>query len=240
MLTTSRNEAFAEDEEIIESTKKNSTLDAKIFGRDSYVANSDTKRASRTKFEDSYFADGGADNGDLSTDELMAKLLGDSKVEWSDMDESDTENFTNPDLMPTSETMNNTDTESVKGKKTNKNVQDDIVVESVNKVAVVGYFAVVLAIIIAICFVAVAVNASLNSIAGLQLKLEQTTQEIEDMYADVRQNADVYAEEIGLVSTANAKTVYYETVDTREKVVYDIPSNWFDNVCDWLSNIFGG
>lgn len=31
MLTTSRNEAFAEDEEIIESTKKNSTLDAKIL-----------------------------------------------------------------------------------------------------------------------------------------------------------------------------------------------------------------
>ena len=153
------------------------------------------------------------DLGKTSTT-AMAKLLGDSKVEWDDLDESDTENYTNPDLMPTSETMGNTDKETVKTKKSRNKVQNDIVVEGVNKVAVVGYFAVVLAIIIAICFVAVAVNASLTNIAGLQMKITQTTQDIEEMYVEVQENVDAYAAELGLVNTADAKTVYYEVTVT--------------------------
>lgn len=240
MLTTSRKEAFANDEEVVESLNTKSTVDTKIMGRESYVADSEAKKASSVRFQDSYFADDSLDDVDVSEDELMAKLLGDSKVEWDDLDESDTENYTNPDLMPTSETMGNTDKETVKTKKSRNKVQNDIVVEGVNKVAVVGYFAVVLAIIIAICFVAVAVNASLTNIAGLQMKITQTTQDIEEMYVEVQENVDAYAAELGLVNTADAKTVYYEAVDTRDKVTYNIPSNWFDNVCDWFSSIFGG
>src|SRR5574344_1462644 len=101
MLTTSRKEAFANDEEVVESLNTKSTVDTKIMGRESYVADSEAKKASSVRFQDSYFADDSLDDGDVSEDELMAKLLGDSKVEWDDLDESDTENYTNPDLMPT-------------------------------------------------------------------------------------------------------------------------------------------
>lgn len=50
MLTTSRKEAFANDEEVVESLNTKSTVDTKIMGRESYVADSEAKKLRRSDF----------------------------------------------------------------------------------------------------------------------------------------------------------------------------------------------
>ena len=98
MLTTSRREVFTEERETL--AKTNSTaVDTKILGRQSYAIDTDAKKPNSTVFGGSYFAD--------TNKEIAVKLFGaDVPVdEWKNLDESDTENFTNPDLMPTGVTM---------------------------------------------------------------------------------------------------------------------------------------
>ena len=45
---------------------------------------------------------------------------------------------------------------------------------------------------------------------------------------------------ICLVAAENATTAYYAPVLTREEITYNISENWFDNLCEWVSSIFGG
>ena len=57
---------------------------------------------------------------------------------------------------------------------------------------------------------------------------------------DVEENADLYAQELGLVPAENATTAYYTPVSTREEITYNVSENWFDDLCEWVSSIFGG
>lgn len=237
MLTTSRREVFTEERETL--AKTNSTaVDTKILGRQSYAIDTDAKKPNSTVFGGSYFAD--------TNKEIAVKLFGaDVPVdEWKNLDESDTENFTNPDLMPTGVTMETRNGVRVNRGQNLEKVQKTYV--SINrltqkgKIALVAYTAVVLAMILVIALTAVAVNASLGNITAIQAEINKTVEEINSIYLDVEENADAYAAELGLVSTENASTAYYNPLSTREEITYNISENWFDNLCEWVSNIFGG
>ena len=240
MLTTSRKEVFSESNNTF-ARKTPTVFDTKILGRDSYVMDSDTKKQSNSVFGTSYFAD--------SKKEIAAKLFGSDVVVEEltkiDIDESDTENFTNPDLMPTGITMDSRSDAKVVTKspvaeretKTFINIQR---LSQKGKVAVVAYVAVVLALVLVIALTSVAINASLGNIANVQAEINMTIEDINAMYADVEQNAELYAQELGLVSATEATTAYYNPLSTREEITYEISENWFDNLCEWVSNIFGG
>lgn len=238
MLTTSRKEVFTEHHDTF-ANRSAAAVDTKMMGRDSYAINTDAKKSNVSAFDGSYFAD--------SEREIAVKLFGsDVAVEEYNIEESDTENYTNPDLMPTGVTM-----ESRSGKV--KLSSQPTVVENAQKayvnirgltqkgkVAVVAYAALVLALVLLITLTAVAVNASVASIATLQTEINKTIEDINAMYVDVEENADLYAQELGLVPAENATTAYYTPVSTREEITYNVSENWFDDLCEWVSSIFGG
>lgn len=237
MLTTSRREVFTEDRDRL--AKTNSTaVDTKILGRQSYSIDADAKKSNTAVFGGSYFAD--------TDKEIAVKLFGaDVPVEeWKNLDEADTENYTNPDLMPTGITMESRADVKVNNKQNIEKVQKTYVnikrLTQKGKIALVAYTAVVLAMILVIALTAVAVNTSLGNIAAVQVEINKTIEEINAIYSDVEENADIYAAELGLVSTDNASTAYYNPLSTREEITYNISENWFDNLCEWVSNIFGG
>ena len=164
--------------------------------------------------------------------------------ELSSLEKSDAENFTNPDLMPTGVTM-----ESRSGVKVNSNAvaarehKTYVNIHSLSqkgKVALVAYAALVLALVLVITLTSVAISASMSNIANVQAEIEKTIADINGMYIDVEENADLYAQELGLVAAENATTAYYAPVLTREEITYNISENWFDNLCEWVSSIFGG
>ena len=48
------------------------------------------------------------------------------------------------------------------------------------------------------------------------------------------------AEELGYIDASESNTQTYTEVETRPAQNFNIETNWFDSLCDWVSNAFGG
>jgi len=235
MLTTSRKEVFTENGTL--PKKSTTAVDTKMMGRESYLMDRDTKKSKVSVLDGSYFAD--------SEKEIAVKLFGSEMAieELNSIDKSDTENYSNPDLMPTGMTMESCSSTKAFNQSLARSTKTYVNIHGLSqkgKIALVAYAALVLALVLVITLTAVAINASMASIATVQAEIEKTLADINGMYEDVEVNADIYAQELGLVSVENATTAYYSPVLTREEITYDISENWFDNLCEWVSSIFGG
>ena len=62
---------------------------------------------------------------------------------------------------------------------------------------------------------------------------------IRDRYTD-EEIKNIAESQLGLEEASESNTMYYEPLQMRPSAEYDVPSNWFNNFCEWLSNIFGG
>ena len=83
-------------------------------------------------------------------------------------------------------------------------------------------------------------------VAALQAGVESQLQELEalnsqidNMYTD-EEIKNIAESQLGLEEASESNTMYYEPLQMRPSAEYDVPSNWFNNFCEWLSNIFGG
>ena len=112
------------------------------------------------------------------------------------------------------------------------------------KVAIVAYIAVVLLAIIGISFCGVAVSGAFKSMAALEGEYATVSGDLAELEALI--NADNYeelakrAEELGFIDANDATSHTYELLETRPAQNFKIETNWFDQLCDWLSGVFGG
>lgn len=134
------------------------------------------------------------------------------------------------------QTAGNTNVKETAGAKT--------VISSKTKVAIVAYIAVVLAAIIGISFCGVAVSGAFSSMAALEGEYATVSGDLAELEALI--NADNYeklaerAEELGFIDANDATSHTYELLETRPAQNFKIETNWFDQLCDWLSGVFGG
>lgn len=168
--------------------------------------------------------------------ESVQKKLGN----FSQIDEGTKETVLNADTMPTQQTLTmnyqreyQTGSVVATGKMTTK-----------TKVAIISYVTVVLALVLGVVLASVAVSGAfaesvvltgnyqdaLDNIAALENELS-----VDDETALAQKAA-----ELGYVSANEATTATYTRLETRPAQNFNIESNWFDSLCDWLSGVFGG
>ncbi len=112
------------------------------------------------------------------------------------------------------------------------------------KVACVSYVAVVLLLVLGITLTAVAVSG----VFGETLQISANYAEVADKVAalDEQLAQEDYgalaerAEELGYIDASESNTQMYTEVETRPAQNFNIETNWFDSLCDWLSGAFGG
>ena len=112
------------------------------------------------------------------------------------------------------------------------------------KVACASYVAVVLLLVLGITLTAVAVSG----VFGETLQISANYAEVADKVAalDEQLAQEDYgalaerAEELGYIDASESNTQMYTEVETRPAQNFNIETNWFDSLCDWLSGAFGG
>ena len=146
---------------------------------------------------------------------------------------------TNADIMPSSQTQQMSYQRHYQSNTaTAKKVSTKV------KVACVSYVAVVLLLVLGITLTAVAVSG----VFGETLQISANYAEVADKVAalDEQLAQEDYgalaerAEELGYIDASESNTQMYTEVETRPAQNFNIETNWFDSLCDWLSGAFGG
>lgn len=112
------------------------------------------------------------------------------------------------------------------------------------KVACVSYVAVVLLLVLGITLTAVAVSGVFGetlqisaNYAGVADKVAALDEQLaQEDYGALAERA----EELGYIDASESNTQMYTEVETRPAQNFNIETNWFDSLCDWLSGAFGG
>lgn len=169
--------------------------------------------------------------------ESVQKKLGN----FSQIDEgTQKETVLNADTMPTQQTLTmnyqreyQTGSVVAAGKMTTK-----------TKVAIISYVTVVLALVLGIVLASVAVSGSFAESVALTGNYQDTLDNIAALQNELTIDDEAAlaqkAAELGYVSANDSETVTYTRLQTRPAQNFNIESNWFDSLCDWLSGVFGG
>lgn len=112
------------------------------------------------------------------------------------------------------------------------------------KVMIASYALVVLALIIAVTLCGVSVTGSFGAAAALNAEsatlatqvAELTEQAETEDYASLIEQATA----LGYIDSSTSNTLTYSEIETRPAQNFDVQTNWFDSLCDWFSNAFGG
>ena len=117
-------------------------------------------------------------------------------------------------------------------------------VSTKTKVVAISYVAVVLLLVLGIALTSVAVSGVFAETAQLSADYAGVVREVSalDELLSVEDYAALAerAEELGYIDASESNTQTYTEVETRPAQNFNIETNWFDSLCDWVSNAFGG
>ncbi|MCM1042960.1 MAG: hypothetical protein NC350_01980 [Corallococcus sp.] len=182
------------------------------------------------------------DNDFTSDDQKMLeaiqrKLGGMSTVNRDTMEDTDS-----ADLKPTESTL------SMSFKRNYEQSDVAVVAKSKlntkTKIAIASYTAVVLILILAIALCSVAVGNSFGIVSATQSTYVQTNTQLSDLQNQL--TADNYDElynsalNMGFVEAGNGNSYQYNKLETRPAQNFNVQTNWFDQLCEWVSSVFGG
>lgn len=148
----------------------------------------------------------------------------------------------NADVMPTQQTL----TMNYQREYQSNAVSASKKVSTKTKVIAVSYVAVVLILVLGIALTSVAVSGAFSEAMTLSAGYQAAVDQVAALEAQlaVEDNAALTAraEALGYTnaSQTNANTQTYTVVETRPAQNFNIETNWFDSLCDWLCNVFGG
>lgn len=236
MLTTSRREITVDN---IENESKE-----RLSFNDSTLAREGYDFSGGSSFEEPSF---------FSNTDIASKLFGDETAAAQTTADATEEDFSNPDLMPSFETLKQNkeiDLSKYFSREYNTvprtSTKTNAKLSAKEKIVIVSYIAVVLVLVLTISLTAVALSNVMGEVAALQAgvesqlaELKALNSEINNMYTD-EEIKNIAGSQLGLEEASEANTMYYEPLPMRPSANYDVPSNWFNNFCEWLSNIFGG
>lgn len=112
------------------------------------------------------------------------------------------------------------------------------------KVAIASYAIVVLALILAVTLCGVSVSSSFIGATTLNAEYIETSARVAELSAQVAtEDYAALAEkaaELGYIDASRSNTQTYTEIETRPAQNFNVETNWFDSLCDWLSGAFGG
>lgn len=112
------------------------------------------------------------------------------------------------------------------------------------KVMIVGYTMVVLALILAVTLCSVSVNGSFVATSALNSEYTEISTNVANLAEQLQ--AEDYAAlaekaaQLGYIDASKSNTQTYTEIETRPAQNFNVQTNWFDSLCDWLSGAFGG
>ena len=145
-----------------------------------------------------------------------------------------------PDLMPSNQTIKM----SYQREYSSSRASALTKLTTKQKVAIASYAIVVLALIIGISLCSVYVNGAFGAALALNGQYGDASAQLthlnelvaEENYDELVQRAA----DLGYTEADKANTKRYTEVETRPAQNFEVESNWFDSLCDWLCNAFGG
>ena len=226
MLTTSRREVLRDDNRELFTPRYRSEQDK------NFLLNSDD------------FSNAAIDDRESFANlQIAKKLFGSADVSEFEIESmTKEEDFINPNLMPSKETMDSVNRISAP---TQALKEDKVIMNARAKMLIAGFAAVALALVLIIALTAVSVVGMFGDVDALQTAILEKTAQIEALENGLangagQENLLNKAEELGFQSPSQSQVNYYETLPTRAEQTYTVPSNWFDKVCEFFSGIVGG
>ena len=70
-------------------------------------------------------------------------------------------------------------------------------------------------------------------------EMETVSTELTQQLSTVESNVEFMLQDLG-ISQSSANTVTLNTIERQQKIQYLEETNWFDSVCEFISNLFGG
>lgn len=117
-------------------------------------------------------------------------------------------------------------------------------VSTKTKVAIASYAVLILALVIAVALCGVSVTSSFGATTALYTEYAEASSVVADLSAQVAtEDYAALAEkaaELGYIDASRSNTQTYTEIETRPAQNFNVESNWFDALCDWLSGAFGG
>lgn len=112
------------------------------------------------------------------------------------------------------------------------------------KVMIASYAVIVLALILAVTLCGVAVSSSFAGATALYTEYVDTNAAVAELTQQVAtEDYAALAEkaaELGYIDASRSNTQTYTEIETRPAQNFNVESNWFDALCDWISGAFGG
>ncbi len=145
-----------------------------------------------------------------------------------------------PELMPSAQTLNMTYQRDYSPEKTRTASR----LSTKDKVMIASYTIIVLALIVAVTLCGVSVTGTFGAAMLSNSDYSELSSSIEELTVQSQvedfEELDRRATELGYVDASRSNTMTYSELETRPAQNFSVESNWFDSLCDWLSNVFGG
>lgn len=188
-----------------------------------------------------------AKQSEYSFEEIARKILGDGIELPPEYDEVDLSKVNG--AMPTSKTLTSRDENAV-ARSMFYTAQGEAVVKTQKltskqaKIAFSAFAVVVLALVIVIALAATSVSASFVSALSLEATSVQKALAVESLAEQLSVEDEgqilALAEILGYTLPNSSNTIEYKSPQLREPQSFNVESNWFDKLCDFLSTMFGG
>ena len=189
----------------------------------------------KTAFSGSSYTD--SDNQEFSLTDIQQKL---GAFYGAEAQEVVTPTSSSPDLMPSNQTIKMSYQREYASSKTRSLSK----LSTRQKAMIASYAIVVLALIIGISLCSVYVSGAFSSAIVLDASYSVLAEQVGELNAQLAvEDYDQMmkrAEELGYTDSSSANTRRYTEVETRPAQNFEVESNWFDSLCDWLCNAFGG
>ena len=174
------------------------------------------------------------------TQEFSLATIQEKLGAFAAVEEQEVVSSSSPDLMPSSQTIKM----SYQREYSSQRAHALSRLSTKQKVAIASYAIVVLALIIGITLCSVYVSG----VFGQALALDGQYGDVATQVAELNEQVGAVdfdemmerASKLGYTEADKANTKRYTEVETRPAQNFDVQTNWFDSLCDWLCNAFGG
>ncbi len=145
------------------------------------------------------------------------------------------------DIMPSASTMNLSYNRQYAVGNT---VSTSVALSTKTKIAIASYVLVTLVLVALIAVCSLTVGGSFAKIASTEVSYNEALSELgvlEAATASVSyEQMLASAEALGYSAVDGTNSLEYTVLQTRPAQNYNISTNWFDGLCDWVSGAFGG
>ncbi len=188
----------------------------------------------RTPYSANPFAQDNTDSQEFSLSSIQQKLGAISSTV-----EVDTGN-SSPDVMPSTQTLNMSYQREYQASGTRAATK----LSTKGKIMIASYAIVVLALIVAVTLCGVSVTSTFDAALVSSVDYSELAAEVDALtvlsQTENFDELDRRATELGYIDASQSTTMTYTELETRPAQNFSIETNWFDSLCDWFSNVFGG